>query len=384
MTTYLDKQLVVVMHRFELQGGQERSTYEIVTHLARMGWQIDVYSFTRTAWPSQLPIRWHRVPGFKIPMVFLRAFWFRWFTWVCVRSKYKTKSPRPLFFTLGIDSFFADVRCVQFLHSAAAALIRDGKLPHPNVRSILHKFYQQLMLNYHVWLEQKYLGRCSALIAISRSVEKDIRRLVNGAAHVPLSVIHHAPDAVKPSEISDGKKGNTTALLFVGTLERKGIEKALCYLGALKHLPWHFSVLGDGNRKRWEALAEKLGIKGKVSFLGHQGATSFYPLADLLLLPSLYEPFGLVISEAISLGCLPLASSECGAMELWDERPPWMKISAFDEDDRWIEALGKLLESAELRKKLSREAAEAFHRWSWEAAALQYEGAFLRVMGSRD
>lgn len=383
MKRFLEKQLIVVMHRFEVTGGQERSTYEVLTRLARMGWQIEVYSFTRTEWPAHLSLRWRRVPGITLPSVFLRALWFRCWTWLVLRKQFHSKSPRPLFFTLGVDSFFADVRCVQFLHSAADSLIRNGKLPHPNVRTFLHKAYQQLMLYYHVRLERRYLGQCRALVAISRTVESDIRRLIAIPPDLPVALIHHAPDNVPARHTKKNTTGTVPSLLFVGTLERKGIEKALRYLSALREFPWHFSVLGDGNQRRWEALAEALGISERVTFLGHQSASPFFAEAEVLLLPSLYEPFGLVVSEAVSFGCLPLASSECGAMELWEGRPEWMKISAFAEDREWIEALRKLIASADLRRELSASAIDAFGQWSWDAATLQYESTFMKVTGGR-
>src|SRR5262249_6965645 len=74
---------------------------------------------------------------------------------------------------------------------------------------------------------------------------------------------------------------------------------------------------GDGpQREELEAQAARLGIKGQVLFLGfvNQSALpALYKLVDLMVLPSSYEPFAVVVNEAMCCGCPVMVSDKVGA-----------------------------------------------------------------------
>jgi glycosyltransferase involved in cell wall biosynthesis len=83
-------------------------------------------------------------------------------------------------------------------------------------------------------------------------------------------------------------------------------------------VPGSFLVLaGDGPlRASLEAQAANLGILDRVRFLGfvnQSGLPSVYTSFDLLILPSDYEPFGLVVNEAMLCGCPAVVSDRVGA-----------------------------------------------------------------------
>src|ERR1700682_5365100 len=75
---------------------------------------------------------------------------------------------------------------------------------------------------------------------------------------------------------------------------------------------------GDGPlRSRIEQRARDLGISGRTRFLGFLNQSQLpavYRASDLLVLPSLYEPFGLVVNEAMLCGCSVIASDKVGAL----------------------------------------------------------------------
>jgi glycosyltransferase involved in cell wall biosynthesis len=76
---------------------------------------------------------------------------------------------------------------------------------------------------------------------------------------------------------------------------------------------------GDGAlRSHLEQLADSLGISQHVRFLGFVNQTELpavYRAADVLVLPSAFEPFGLVVNEAFSCGTPAIASDACGCVE---------------------------------------------------------------------
>jgi UDP-glucose:(heptosyl)LPS alpha-1,3-glucosyltransferase len=115
--------------------------------------------------------------------------------------------------------------------------------------------------------------------------------------------------------------GEEFVALMVGSgFERKGLAHLLRALGLLRakgaRLP-RLLVIGRGTEARHRRLAARLGLAEQVVFLGLSERVVDYLLAaDLFILPSLYETFGLAILEAMAAGLPVIVSAACGASEL--------------------------------------------------------------------
>ena len=85
-----------------------------------------------------------------------------------------------------------------------------------------------------------------------------------------------------------------------------------------REAPVHLLMVGDGpDRGPAERLARELGVERHVSFLGKQDHVErLFPLADVLLLPSEMESFGLAALEAMACGVPPVATRVGGVPEL--------------------------------------------------------------------
>lgn len=108
----------------------------------------------------------------------------------------------------------------------------------------------------------------------------------------------------------------------------------------------HLQVVGDGpERSALEALTNSLRLANAVSFCGVRVDESLwqeYLRADVLVLPSDSEPWGLVVNEAMSFGCPAIVSERCGcAPEMVVPGKTGFIFRASDEADLAV----KLLES---------------------------------------
>jgi glycosyltransferase involved in cell wall biosynthesis len=97
----------------------------------------------------------------------------------------------------------------------------------------------------------------------------------------------------------------------------KGVEDALRAVAELRDLvpPVHLALVGDGpQRGTLEALAGRLGLRGRAHFLGlRQDVPRLLPLFDVLVLPSRNEGMGRAVVEAQAAG-VPVVASRVGGI----------------------------------------------------------------------
>jgi len=108
------------------------------------------------------------------------------------------------------------------------------------------------------------------------------------------------------------------------------------YVKASKH-PWHLVIVGDGElRKDLEETSYNLQINEKVHFLGSlisEDLVKIYSIASVLVLPSISEPWGLVVNEAMLSGIPALVSNRCGcSKELIIEGKTGFTFDPYDKE----------------------------------------------------
>jgi glycosyltransferase involved in cell wall biosynthesis len=118
-------------------------------------------------------------------------------------------------------------------------------------------------------------------------------------------------------------RGSGGSLLTVATLTpRKGHVTLVRALARLKHLDWHLTCLGSLTHnpktvRRVQAEIRKTGLEGRISLAGETSSRSrlrrYYAHADVFVLPTEYEGYGMAVAEAIASG-LPVVSTPTGAI----------------------------------------------------------------------
>ncbi|MCX6722137.1 MAG: glycosyltransferase family 4 protein [Candidatus Staskawiczbacteria bacterium] len=114
-----------------------------------------------------------------------------------------------------------------------------------------------------------------------------------------------------------GIRDDDFVIIFVGRLtEQKNLFTLLDAYNLVGCLYKKIFIIGDGNlRLSLEQYVKDLGTKG-VSFVGFQSRDAipnFYAIADVLILPSTFEPWGIAVSEAMCFGSPIIASDRVGA-----------------------------------------------------------------------
>src|SRR5262249_4723856 len=128
---------------------------------------------------------------------------------------------------------------------------------------------------------------------------------------------HPAP-RLSPSEVGiTGSNDRHPLALFVGDIRspRKNLDSVLHALARVPDLT--LIVVGKLERSPFPHLAQKLNIPDRVIFLGYRPDVSrLMRAADFFLSPSRYEPFGLVVLEALASGLPVITASTVGAAAL--------------------------------------------------------------------
>ena len=175
-------------------------------------------------------------------------------------------------------------------------------------------------------------------------------------------------------------------VLLVGRLVyEKGFQLALeALVPIIEELgDVRFLVAGSGTHEaELRAQATELGLDEHGTFLGWIGDDvlhSLYRIADLCVIPSLYEPFGLVALEAMASGCPCIVADTGGLREVV---PPGERVGLrFNGGD--AEHLGvmieRLLTDAPLRDRLVTEASEHVLRFDWQDIGRQTAAIYAEL-----
>jgi D-inositol-3-phosphate glycosyltransferase len=172
-------------------------------------------------------------------------------------------------------------------------------------------------------------------------------------------------------------------LLFVGRLERlKGVDVAIRALALLRdrsHDDVRLLVLGEDSRRsdeeseksRLKAIALSEGVQDRVDFLGsvaHHELPYFYSAADVCVMPSYSESFGLVGLEAQACGTPVVGSDVTGLRSVVRDEVSGYLVAGHNPA-AYAEKIGRLLENPELAQQMGRRGRLLAQRFSWGRTA---------------
>jgi D-inositol-3-phosphate glycosyltransferase len=219
-----------------------------------------------------------------------------------------------------------------------------------------------------------------------RAYGADPERIAVVAPGVDLSMFHPVDRAEARRKIG---YGSGRLVLFVGRLERlKGVEvaiRALALLRDRRHDDVRLLILGEDSRDgdesetdRLKGVASAMGVRDRVDFIGsvaHHELPVFYGAADVCVMPSYSESFGLVALEAQAGGCPVVASDVSGLRSVVRDEVSGYLIDGHDPA-LYAERIGRILEDPELAQQMGRRSSMLAQRFSWSRTAVRLQELF--------
>lgn len=245
--------------------------------------------------------------------------------------------------------------------------------------SLVHHFYEVdqkyngMKRGLILWGERRGLQLSDKIITISAFTSNSIQS--KNIKRDRIIVIHPATELPKQpwkERYSDGKPIN---LLYVGyCTKRKGLEYLLRGINLIRDIDIVLDIVGDTNiEPRYveylQKLIESLDIQQKVKFHGlvsQERLYNFYETADIFVLPSILEGYGISLLEASRFG-LPIVSTKSGAIpELIRDRENGLLVPPADPE-ALTSAILEIISNRDLRCTIARKAwEETRDEYSWE------------------
>jgi glycogen(starch) synthase len=239
--------------------------------------------------------------------------------------------------------------------------------------------------------------RADAVIACSQYMREHVSD-VFGLPEERVTVIPNGidPDDLRPAPAADLAElrarfaaPDERLILLVGRLvHEKGFQLALDALpGLIRRLgKVRFLVAGSGpHEDELKAQARRLGLDRHGTFAGWIGDDvlhSLYAIADLCVVPSLYEPFGLVALEAMASGCPCIVADTGGLREVVPNEDVGLRFRSRDPRSlaRMVE---RVLTDESLRRSLIAESAEHVLAFDWADVARRTAALYDDVLPRR-
>ncbi len=200
------------------------------------------------------------------------------------------------------------------------------------------------------------LAAAAAVIATSRWTRQ---RLL--ASH-PLAAgaVHVAPPGVDPAEPAAAGGDGQRLLCVAAVVPHKGHDLLVAALGELAGLPWRCTCLGPLDRdpafvERLRRAAEDAGIADRVRLIGARTGGDLdraYRSADLLVLASRTESYGMVLTEALARGVPVIATAVGGVPEALGRTPDGQLPGLLVPPEELAGALRRWLTEPGLRDRL--------------------------------
>lgn len=374
------RKIAVVVPKYGLVGGGERFASEITERLARNE-DFDIQVFANKWVAASDRITFHKVPMIRFPR-FLRPLSFAWFA-------------NRMIARMDFDL----VHSHHWIYKAD--IFSAHGVPHAgwvkNVRKRRPSLYDRAVISIERSLMRE--GNASYFLPVS-TIAMEAFRQEYATLPGQWQVVHpgvdvsrfSAPDRAACRADIRGRYGigaSDVLLLFVGmNFEVKGLDTIIAALAkartTLPDVNIRLLVVGRGDENKYRRLAQSLGIAEAVTFAGTQvdGLERYYRAADIFIMLSRFDTFGMVVLEAMAAGLPVIVSPNVGAKDLVEEGINGFILPAQQDADTASDRIALLSDTAQ-RETMGAAAARTASMHDWERLAEKMERLYQAVLSKK-
>ncbi|NJQ96815.1 MAG: glycosyltransferase family 1 protein [Hydrococcus sp. CSU_1_8] len=240
-------------------------------------------------------------------------------------------------------------------------------------------------------VEKDCLENDDCIVATSPQEQDHMRSLVSIKGKISIvpcgtDIDHYGALSRKTARRALGIAPDAKVVLYVGRFDkRKGIETLVRAVNASqwRNDPNLVLLIGGGSRpgqsdgierERIEEIVDELGLKEKTRFPGRIGEEQlpfYYAAADVCVVPSHYEPFGLVAIEAMASGT-PVVASDVGGLQFTVVPEETGLLAPPKDVESFAKAIDRILNDPQWRDRLGENARKRVEeKFSWSGVASQ-------------
>ena len=383
----------------EEAGGQNVYVRKVGEALARLDWQVDM--FTRRSSESQAEIVEHSSNCRTIrldagPRSFVKRQQIFQYLPEFLRAFLKFQSQQAAIYPIIHTNYWLSAWVGMELKKR-----QPSRLLHTyhSLGAVKYKAVHQIpeISQTRLEIERQCLLTADAIVATSPQEQEHMRSLMSEQGNIV--VIPCGTDIEQFGSVSRSESRaelnlapEDKIILYVGRFDRrKGIEtlvRAVGYPEVKRHPDLKLIIVGgstpgrkDGKeRERIENLVRELDIADITTFAGrieHQDLAYYYAAADVCVVPSHYEPFGLVAIEAMACGT-PVIASEVGGLKFTVINELTGLLVPSQDERAFAKAIDRVLSYPAWSRQLEKDARKrVVSMFSWDGVARQLEEQYL-------
>ena len=249
--------------------------------------------------------------------------------------------------------------------------------------------------NERLRVEMEIVGCSDVVVANSENEQEQLHHLyganVDRVEIVPLGVEQALFSPGNPNAAKDALGLPTgPILLFIGRLQSlKGVDVAISTLRAMDHENATLVIVGGASGQEgslYESeirnLANNLPAGKKVAFIPpqpHHILSTYYRAADIVIVPSRSESFGLVALEAAACGVPVVASSVGGLQNLIEDGKTGLLIEGWDPVE-YAQAVDYLLSNPFMTTEIAMNAVDRAQTYTWGQTATRLQEIYQSVL----
>jgi D-inositol-3-phosphate glycosyltransferase len=390
-------------------GGQNVYVRQVGEALAKLGWQVDM--FTRKSSPYDATIVQHAPhcrtirltagPEAYIPRDELFQYMPE-FVDALQKFQQKEGTSYPLAHTNYWMSGWVGMELqrrqnIQLIHTYHSL----GAVKYQSVSDI------PAIAQTRLAVEKQILEQAHCVVATSPQELDDLETLVSRIGKIDIIPCGTDVSTFRPISKADARQqlgisAKEKVVLYVGRFDqRKGIETLVRATGELRAQleqgeeidPQHLKLLivggsdpqeADGaERRRIESIVSELDLSANTDFVGmvgHDRLALYYTAADVCVIPSHYEPFGLVAIEAMACGT-PVVASDVGGLKFTVISEETGLLVPPQDASKFAHAIGRILTDEVWARKIRRQASTRVQEnFSWTGVAAQLSDLYRRLL----